>query len=167
MATDMIKMALRTTCIENVKLNIIKIRTSCQYVGSFHYSENLNWAAQNLWLACMWPSSHRLDIDVLECITEPCMIEIVEYIPKMANHWQVNVNNSHCSRGRIHWHSKCINPCTCSPLIHSKMISKASNFNTKSNTVVIKFPASFYLILQKIINLLFKMHHTDFTRAAI
>jgi len=48
MATDMIKMALRTTCIENVKLNIIKIRTSCQYVGSFHYSENLNWAAQNL-----------------------------------------------------------------------------------------------------------------------
>jgi len=47
------------------------------------------------------------------------------------------------------------------------MISKASNFNTKSNTVVIKFPASFYLILQKIINLLFKMHHTDFTRAAI
>jgi len=23
---------------------------------------------------------------LLECITEPCMIEIVEYIPTMANH---------------------------------------------------------------------------------
>jgi len=41
-------MALRTTCIENVKLKIVKIRTSCQYVGCFYYSENLNWAAQNL-----------------------------------------------------------------------------------------------------------------------
>jgi len=47
------------------------------------------------------------------------------------------------------------------------MMSKAFNYNTKSYTVVIKFPTSFYLILQKIINLLFKMHHRDVTRAAI
>jgi len=40
--------ALRTTCIKNVKFKIIKIRTSCQYEGFFYYSENLNWAAQNL-----------------------------------------------------------------------------------------------------------------------
>jgi len=45
MATDVTKMALGTTCIENVKLQIIKIRTGCQYVGCFYYSENLNWAA--------------------------------------------------------------------------------------------------------------------------
>jgi len=25
----------------------VKVRTSCQYVGFFYYSENLNWAAQN------------------------------------------------------------------------------------------------------------------------
>ena len=48
MATDVIKMALRTNCIENVKLKIIKIMTGCQYVGYFYNSENLNWAAQNL-----------------------------------------------------------------------------------------------------------------------
>ena len=37
-------MALRTTCIKNVKLKIIKIRTGYQNV-CFYYSENLNWAA--------------------------------------------------------------------------------------------------------------------------
>jgi len=26
----------------------MKIRTGCQYVGYFYYSEHLNWAAQNL-----------------------------------------------------------------------------------------------------------------------
>jgi len=36
-----------TTCIKNVKFKI-KIRIGCQYVGYFYYSENLNWAAQNL-----------------------------------------------------------------------------------------------------------------------
>jgi len=41
-------MVLGTTCIENVKLKIIKIRTGCQYVACFYYSESLNWAAQNL-----------------------------------------------------------------------------------------------------------------------
>jgi len=40
--------ALTTTCIKNVKLKIIKIKTGCQFIGKFYYSENLNWAAQNL-----------------------------------------------------------------------------------------------------------------------
>ena len=39
------KVALRTTCNKNVKFKIIKMRTSCEYVGYFRYSENLNWAA--------------------------------------------------------------------------------------------------------------------------
>ena len=42
------KVTLRTTCIKNVKIKIIKIRTGFQYVGYFYYSENLNWGAQNL-----------------------------------------------------------------------------------------------------------------------
>jgi len=33
------KMALGTTCIKDVKLKIIKIRTGCQHVDYFHYSE--------------------------------------------------------------------------------------------------------------------------------
>jgi len=37
----------------------------------------------------------------LECITEPCMIEIAEYIPTTLYHWQVNANNSHRSNGII------------------------------------------------------------------
>jgi len=41
-------MALRTTCIKDVKLKTITIRTSCQYADYFYYSEKLNWAAQNL-----------------------------------------------------------------------------------------------------------------------
>jgi len=32
-------MALRTTCIKNVKLKIIKLRTACQYVDYFYYGE--------------------------------------------------------------------------------------------------------------------------------
>jgi len=39
------KVALRTTCIKNVKFKIIEIRTGCEYVGYFYYSVNLNWAA--------------------------------------------------------------------------------------------------------------------------
>jgi len=66
MATDVVKMELRTTCIENVKVNFIKIRTSYQYVGCFHYSENLNWAAQNFRLCCMRPRGHGLDIAALD-----------------------------------------------------------------------------------------------------
>jgi len=46
------KVALRTT------YQIIRIRTGCQCVGYFCYSENLNWAAQNLRLdhmrAAVW-----------------------------------------------------------------------------------------------------------------
>jgi len=43
-------MALRTACIENVKLNIIKIRTSCQYVGwqrkpKLGRTKTFDWAA--------------------------------------------------------------------------------------------------------------------------
>jgi len=41
------KVVLRTTCIKNVKLKIIKTRTGCQYVGYFYYSKSLNWAAEN------------------------------------------------------------------------------------------------------------------------
>jgi len=33
--------ALRTTCIKNVKFKIIKIKAGCQYVGYFYYSKNL------------------------------------------------------------------------------------------------------------------------------
>jgi len=46
------KVALATTRIKNVKFNIIKIRTGCQYVGYFYYRNNLNCAAQNLHLGC-------------------------------------------------------------------------------------------------------------------
>jgi len=34
--------------MKNVKFKIMKIRTGCQYVGCFYYTENLNWTAQNL-----------------------------------------------------------------------------------------------------------------------
>jgi len=37
--------ALRITCIKNVKFKIIKIKIGCQYVGYLYYSKNLNWAA--------------------------------------------------------------------------------------------------------------------------
>jgi len=39
------KVALKTTCIKNIKFKIIKIRTGSQYIGYFCCSENLNWAA--------------------------------------------------------------------------------------------------------------------------
>jgi len=42
------KVAIRTTCIKNVKLKIIKIRTGCQYVRCLYYSEKVNLVAQNL-----------------------------------------------------------------------------------------------------------------------
>jgi len=45
--------ALRTTYIKNVKFKIIKTRIGCQCVGYLYYSENKNWAAENLdWAAC-------------------------------------------------------------------------------------------------------------------
>ena len=40
------KVGPKTSCIKNVKIKIIKIRTGCQYIGYFYYSENLNWAAR-------------------------------------------------------------------------------------------------------------------------
>jgi len=46
--------ALRTTCIKNVKLKIVKTRTGCQYTGYCYYRENLIWAAQNLNWAAGW-----------------------------------------------------------------------------------------------------------------
>jgi len=48
--------ALRTTYIKSVKLKIIKMQISCQYVDYLCYSENLSWVAQNLRLG------HGLDI---------------------------------------------------------------------------------------------------------
>jgi len=47
------KVVPRTTCIKNVKLKIIKIRTDFEY-GGYFYIENLNWATQNLRLDCGW-----------------------------------------------------------------------------------------------------------------
>jgi len=41
------KVSLRTICIKNVKFKIVKIRTGCQNIGCFYYSESLHWAAQN------------------------------------------------------------------------------------------------------------------------
>jgi len=61
MVTEAI-VALRTTCIKNVKFKIIKIRTRCQSVGFFCYIENLNWAAQNLRLGLMRPEGRGLGI---------------------------------------------------------------------------------------------------------
>jgi len=58
-------MALRTTCIKNIKFKIIKMRTVCQNIGYFSYSENLNWAAQNLRVGCMRPVGLWLDIAAL------------------------------------------------------------------------------------------------------
>jgi len=84
------------------------------------------------------------------------MIEIVEYIPTKANHWQVNVSNSHCPYGRIHWHSKCINLCTYSPLVRSNVLSKVSNHSTKSNVDQISCDILFAENYQFII-------HRDFT----
>jgi len=40
------KGALETTCIKYAKYKIIKISTGCQYVGYYHYSEILSWAAK-------------------------------------------------------------------------------------------------------------------------
>ena len=56
------KVALRSTCVKNVKFKIITIRTGCQYAGHLHYSENLNWAAQNL------RPSRGLDTAALEAV---------------------------------------------------------------------------------------------------
>jgi len=47
------KVALRTTCIHNIKFKIIKLRTGCEYVEYFYCSENLSWTAQTFnWAAC-------------------------------------------------------------------------------------------------------------------
>jgi len=43
----------------------MKVRTGCQYVGYFYYSEHLNWAAQNLRLGHMRPAGRGLDIAAL------------------------------------------------------------------------------------------------------
>jgi len=56
------KVVLRTTYIKDVKFKIIKIRTGCQYIAYFYYSENLNRAAQNLQLGHMRPVGRGLGI---------------------------------------------------------------------------------------------------------
>jgi len=43
-------MALRTTCIKNVKLKIIKLRAACQYVDYFYYGET--WAGLRVGHSC-------------------------------------------------------------------------------------------------------------------
>jgi len=48
------KVALKTTCIKNVKFKFIKMGTGCQDVGHFYYSENLIWAAQIFDWAAGW-----------------------------------------------------------------------------------------------------------------
>jgi len=50
------KEALRITCLKNVKFSVIQTRTDCQYLGYLYYSENLNWAAQNLRMGRMPPA---------------------------------------------------------------------------------------------------------------
>ena len=73
------KVALRTTCIKNVKFKIIiKIRIGCQYVGYFYYSQNLNWAAQNLWLGRMRPEGRGLDIADLNLLLRCFNVKIFE-----------------------------------------------------------------------------------------
>jgi len=54
--TDVKYVVLRTTWIKNVKFKIVNIRTGCQFVDYFYYSENLNRAAQNLWQGRMRPA---------------------------------------------------------------------------------------------------------------
>jgi len=48
-----VKVALKTTYIKNVKITIIKTRTSCQNIAYFYYSDDLKWAAQNIRLGGM------------------------------------------------------------------------------------------------------------------
>jgi len=48
------KVALKTTCIKNVKFKIIKIRTGCEYVRCFYHSENISWAEKNFDCATCW-----------------------------------------------------------------------------------------------------------------
>ena len=62
------KVALRTTCIKDVKFKSIKIRTACQHVRKFYCNKNLNWAAHNLRLGC------ELDIAGVAYITFPLIV---------------------------------------------------------------------------------------------
>jgi len=55
-------MALKITCIKNVKFKIIKIKTGCQYIENFHCCENPKVGRTNLRLGHMWPIGCRLDI---------------------------------------------------------------------------------------------------------
>jgi len=64
------KVTLKTTCIKNVELKIVKIKTGCQYKGYFNYCENLNRAAQNLPLGNMRPTGRGLDTAGLRVIVK-------------------------------------------------------------------------------------------------
>jgi len=94
--------ALRTTCIKNVKFKIIKISTSCQYVGYFYYSENLNWAARNLPLGHIRPAGRGLDIAGLR----KCFLS-----------WTVAVygNNIICTSAHCH---EAFKLCVCAYTVH-------------------------------------------------
>ena len=55
-------MALRTTCIKNVKFKFIKIRTGCQYVGYVYYIENLTGPHKTFdWATCGSRVGHSWD----------------------------------------------------------------------------------------------------------
>jgi len=63
------KVTLRITYVKNVKFKIVKIKTGCQYIGYFYYTENLNWAAQHLRLG------RGLDIFALnKALSRPCVV---------------------------------------------------------------------------------------------
>jgi len=59
---------LKTTCIKNIELKIVKTRADCQYKGYSNCSENLNWAAQNLWLGHMRRTRRGFDIAILNYV---------------------------------------------------------------------------------------------------
>jgi len=67
--------ALKTTCIKNVKLKIVQIRTGCRYIRHFNHSQNLNWAAQSLRLGHMQPTGCGLNIAGLHGCEIACSLK--------------------------------------------------------------------------------------------
>jgi len=59
------KVALRTTCIKNVKFKIIETRTVCQYAGDFDYSEN---QTRTIAKTKLLPAQRRLTVFAYFCL---------------------------------------------------------------------------------------------------
>jgi len=76
------ELALNTTCVKNIKFMIIKIRTGCQYIGHFYYSEKLNWAAQNLRHGHMRPPGRGLDIAAVDRLDLDKIVENYVFVEK-------------------------------------------------------------------------------------